>query len=105
MITDSVLFVFLIRKRTAVFQAANMPDSELLSLIAEKLSTRRKLAEYGAQKNTAISTAKRLAQVNKYKRVYNVRVLNHVLESVPFEYEYLMEFCKLTSIICSSSAT
>ena len=57
----------MIRTRTAVFQAANMPDSELLALIAEKRSMSRKLAEYGAQKNTAISTAKRLAQVNKYK--------------------------------------
>ncbi|KAJ8316130.1 hypothetical protein KUTeg_006144 [Tegillarca granosa] len=43
-------------------KAANMPDSELFDLIAEKRSMSRKLEDYGAQKSTSISTAKRLAE-------------------------------------------
>ena len=44
-------------------QAANMPDSELFELIAENRSMSRKLEDYGQQKSTSISTAKRLAEV------------------------------------------
>ena len=44
-------------------QAANMPDSELFELIAENRSMSRKLEDYGMQKSTSISTAKRLAEV------------------------------------------
>lgn len=40
----------------------NMPDSELFELIAENRSMSRKLEDYGAQKSTSISTAKRLAE-------------------------------------------
>lgn len=40
----------------------NMPDSELFELISENKSMSRKLEEYGAQKSTSISTAKRLAE-------------------------------------------
>ena len=40
-----------------------MPDSELFDLISENRSMSRKLDEYGAQKSTSISTAKRLAEV------------------------------------------
>lgn len=43
-------------------KAANMPDSELFELIAEKRSMSRKLEDYGGQKSTSISTAKRLAE-------------------------------------------
>lgn len=43
-------------------RAANMPDSELFDLIAENRSMSRKLEDYGAQKSTSISTAKRLAE-------------------------------------------
>lgn len=39
-----------------------MPDSELFELISEKKSMSKKLEEYGAQKSTSISTAKRLAE-------------------------------------------
>uniref|UniRef100_A0A0X3P616 DNA-directed DNA polymerase n=2 Tax=Schistocephalus solidus TaxID=70667 RepID=A0A0X3P616_SCHSO len=39
-----------------------MPDSELFDLIAENRSMSRKLADYGSQKSTSISTAKRLAE-------------------------------------------
>ena len=46
-----------------VLQAANMPDSELFELISEKRSMSRKLEDYGAQKSTSISTARRLAEV------------------------------------------
>ena len=42
-----------------------MPDSELFDLIAENRSMSRKLEDYGNQKSTSISTAKRLAEVNK----------------------------------------
>uniref|UniRef100_A0A182REB1 DNA polymerase epsilon catalytic subunit n=1 Tax=Anopheles funestus TaxID=62324 RepID=A0A182REB1_ANOFN len=40
----------------------NMPDSELFELIAENRSMSRKLEDYGEQKSTSISTAKRLAE-------------------------------------------
>lgn len=43
-------------------KAANMPDSELFELISENRSMSRKLDEYGDQKSTSISTAKRLAE-------------------------------------------
>ena len=39
-----------------------MPDSELFELISENRSMSRKLADYGSQKSTSISTAKRLAE-------------------------------------------
>lgn len=39
-----------------------MPDSELFDLIAENRSMSKKLEEYGDQKSTSISTAKRLAE-------------------------------------------
>ena len=41
-----------------------MPDSELFDLIAENRSMSRKLEDYGEQKSTSISTARRLAEVN-----------------------------------------
>ncbi|CAG9765603.1 unnamed protein product [Ceutorhynchus assimilis] len=40
----------------------NMPDSELFDLIAENRSMSKKLEEYGTQKSTSISTARRLAE-------------------------------------------
>lgn len=43
-------------------KGANMPDNELFDLIAENKSMSKTLAEYGAQKSTSISTAKRLAE-------------------------------------------
>jgi len=43
-------------------KCANMPDSELFELISENKSMSRKLEEYGSQKSTSISTAKRLAE-------------------------------------------
>ncbi|GLG99117.1 DNA polymerase epsilon catalytic subunit [Gryllus bimaculatus] len=43
-------------------KACNMPDSELFELIAENRSMSRKLEDYGGQKSTSISTAKRLAE-------------------------------------------
>lgn len=46
-----------------LIQAANMPDSELFDLISENRSMSRKLEDYGNQKSTSISTAKRLAEV------------------------------------------
>lgn len=45
-----------------VFKAANMPDAELFELISENRSMSRKLEDYGEQKSTSISTAKRLAE-------------------------------------------
>jgi hypothetical protein len=39
-----------------------MPDSELFELISENRSMSRKLEDYGSQKSTSISTAKRLAE-------------------------------------------
>ena len=43
-------------------KAENMPDHELFELISENRSMSRKLEDYGAQKSTSISTAKRLAE-------------------------------------------
>lgn len=43
-------------------KGANMPDSELFQLISENRSMSRKLEDYGQQKSTSISTAKRLAE-------------------------------------------
>ncbi|XP_014281923.1 DNA polymerase epsilon catalytic subunit 1 [Halyomorpha halys] len=43
-------------------KACNMPDSELFELISENRSMSRKLEDYGVQKSTSISTAKRLAE-------------------------------------------
>ena len=43
-------------------KAENLPDSELFSLIAEKRTMSKSLEEYGGQKSTSISTAKRLAE-------------------------------------------
>lgn len=40
----------------------NLPDSELFDLISENRSMSKKLEEYGGQKSTSISTAKRLAE-------------------------------------------
>lgn len=39
-----------------------MPDCELFDLISENRSMSKTLEEYGAQKSTSISTAKRLAE-------------------------------------------
>ncbi|KAG9430527.1 DNA polymerase epsilon catalytic subunit A [Apis mellifera carnica] len=43
-------------------KCADMPDSELFELISENKSMSRKLEDYGGQKSTSISTAKRLAE-------------------------------------------
>eukprot|EP00731_Ephydatia_muelleri_P013540 Em0007g850a len=43
-------------------QAESMPDTELFELISENRSMSRKLEDYGDQKSTSISTAKRLAE-------------------------------------------
>ncbi|TFY56137.1 hypothetical protein EVG20_g9045 [Dentipellis fragilis] len=43
-------------------KAADLSDDELVELIAENRSMSKTLAEYGGQKSTSISTAKRLAE-------------------------------------------
>ncbi|KAF9044418.1 hypothetical protein BJ165DRAFT_1528961 [Panaeolus papilionaceus] len=43
-------------------KAENLSDEELVELIAENRSMSKTLAEYGGQKSTSISTAKRLAE-------------------------------------------
>ncbi len=43
-------------------KASSLHDSELVDLIAENRSMSKTLAEYGSQKSTSISTAKRLAE-------------------------------------------
>ncbi|XP_045485974.1 DNA polymerase epsilon catalytic subunit 1 [Pieris rapae] len=43
-------------------KGCNMPDSELFELISENRSMSKKLEDYGGQKSTSISTAKRLAE-------------------------------------------
>jgi DNA polymerase epsilon subunit 1 len=43
-------------------KAADLSDEELVELIAENRSMSKTLAEYGGQKSTSISTAKRLAE-------------------------------------------
>lgn len=46
-----------------ILQAESMPDTELFALISENRNMSRKLEDYGVQKSTSISTAKRLAEV------------------------------------------
>ncbi|VDO31832.1 unnamed protein product [Onchocerca flexuosa] len=46
-------------------KGANLPDYELFDLIAENRSMSKKLDDYGEQKSTSISTAKRLAEVSR----------------------------------------
>ncbi|XP_049878007.1 DNA polymerase epsilon catalytic subunit 1 [Pectinophora gossypiella] len=43
-------------------KGSNMPNSELFELISENRSMSKKLEDYGGQKSTSISTAKRLAE-------------------------------------------
>eukprot|EP00112_Aurelia_sp_Birch-Aquarium-sp1_P000107 Seg1008.10 transcript_id=Seg1008.10/GoldUCD/mRNA.D3Y31 product="DNA polymerase epsilon catalytic subunit A" protein_id=Seg1008.10/GoldUCD/D3Y31 len=43
-------------------KAQNLPDNELFELISENRSMSRTLEDYGSQKSTSISTAKRLAE-------------------------------------------
>ncbi|KAF4531720.1 hypothetical protein B566_EDAN008933 [Ephemera danica] len=43
-------------------KASNLSDNELMDLVSENRSMSKKLEEYGAQKSTSISTAKRLAE-------------------------------------------
>ncbi|KAK0098900.1 hypothetical protein PV326_000061 [Microctonus aethiopoides] len=43
-------------------KGASIPDSELFELISENKSMSKKLEDYGGQKSTSISTAKRLAE-------------------------------------------
>ena len=45
-----------------------MPDNELFELISENRSMSRKLEDYGEQKSTSISTAKRLAEVGECQK-------------------------------------
>jgi DNA polymerase epsilon subunit 1 len=40
----------------------SLPDDELFQLIAENRSMSKKLEDYGSQKSTSITTAKRLAE-------------------------------------------
>lgn len=44
-------------------QGGTLPDEELFDLISENRSMSKKLEEYGEQKSTSITTAKRLAEV------------------------------------------
>ncbi|KAF6780147.1 hypothetical protein AHF37_00368 [Paragonimus kellicotti] len=43
-------------------KGADMPDSELFELIAENRSMSRRLEDYGSQKSTSLSTARRMAE-------------------------------------------
>lgn len=43
-------------------RASTMPDEELFELISENRSMSKKLEDYGVQKSTSISTARRLAE-------------------------------------------
>lgn len=52
-----------------------MPDSELFELIAENRSMSRKLEDYGNQKSTSISTAKRLAEVGFFFSFCSVNLI------------------------------
>ena len=63
-------------------QASDMPDAELFDLISENRSMSRKLDEYGAQKSTSISTAKRLAEVTETSHASFTWLLGEVSESL-----------------------
>jgi len=53
-----------------------MPDSELFDLISENRSMSRKLEDYGVQKSTSISTAKRLAEVTDHRNLYVMNLVS-----------------------------
>ena len=61
-----------------MFQAVDMPDSELFDLISENRSMTRKLEDYGVQKSTSISTAKRLAEVFSFLSEHIPSLFCHV---------------------------
>ena len=58
-----------------------MPDSELFDLISENRSMSRKLSDYGEQKSTSISTAKRLAEVREKVCVGGRECVNNFLSA------------------------
>ena len=60
--SDLSLLILGLKNLIMCVQAANMPDAELFELISENRSMSRKLEDYGEQKSTSISTAKRLAE-------------------------------------------
>ena len=56
-----------------------MPDTELFDLISENRSMSRKLEDYGEQKSTSISTAKRLAEVCAYQNLVSASYKAHAV--------------------------
>ncbi|WAR05620.1 DPOE1-like protein, partial [Mya arenaria] len=68
-------------------KAANMPDSELFELISEKRSMSRKLEDYGSQKSTSISTARRLAEFVISKKPEGAPVTERAIPMTIFEAE------------------
>ncbi|XP_069115944.1 LOW QUALITY PROTEIN: DNA polymerase epsilon catalytic subunit A-like [Argopecten irradians] len=65
-------------------KAANMPDSELFELIAEKRRMSRTLEDYGSQKSTSISTARRLAEFLGDQMVKDAGIsCNYVISKKP----------------------
>lgn len=81
------------------FQACNMPDSELFELISENRSMSRKLEDYGTQKSTSISTAKRLAEFLGDQMVKDAGLACKYIISRKPEGSPVTERCVLNKII------
>lgn len=82
-------------------KAANMPDSELFDLISENRSMSRKLDEYGDQKSTSISTAKRLAEFLGDQMVKDAGLSCRFIISKKPEGAPVTERCWIYEFVCT----
>lgn len=80
-----------------------MPDSELFELISENRSMSRKLEDYGAQKSTSISTAKRLAEFLG-DRSLNSLTINYNILSSPLHCQVIVLWHLAPGILKSQAA-
>ena len=86
-----------------------MPDSELFELISENRSMSRKLEDYGDQKSTSISTAKRLAEFLGDQMVKDAGlacrfIISKKPEGAPVTERYGLFLCKIyysTYVCCT----
>ena len=70
-----------------------MPDSELFELISENRSMSRKLEDYGQQKSTSISTAKRLGEVGvTFMVTFDLEWLSFIIYTVTILMHFYISF-------------
>jgi hypothetical protein len=73
-----------------------MDDQELFDLVSENRSMSRALSDYGAQKSTSISTARRLAEFLGDDMVKDKGLACQVQDAV----NVFIELCSLSSPVC-----